>query len=129
MSDLEWKKDPSKLSMLKDGESAIVGEWKLHVDYMPPTSEFITEITLAALSEEQREEKLRRMEQSRSHPYLWRVDREDDGSNVQFTSLLGHAKTVGQAKRLAELAVEYAGMVSSALNADMEESVDWFGEK
>lgn len=128
MSDLEWKNDPAKLAMLKRGETAVVGEWILHIDYLEPSSDFLNEIMLRGLTGDERMARLGVMESERTHPYLWRVDRLRGESSMHFTGLSGRAKNDGQAKFLAATAVEYARLVYASLNLDEFEKVDWFGD-
>lgn len=117
--DWKWKDDPSPLKMLRDGESAVVGDWEIRVDRMTKFSPWLAELlpdpdgrrANQALGED-------------SHPFTWTVQRVTDGSPEAFTHMGGRAETREVAKQRALSATAFADEVYEAMGIDR---IRWFG--
>ena len=120
--DWKWKEDPSPLHMLKDGESAVVGDWEIRVDRMAKFDPTLA-VLAGLLSDNARA--VRRRLGEESHPFAWRVERVTDGAPEAFTHMGGRAETREVAKQRAVSAVAFADEVYEAMGIDQ---IRWFGE-
>lgn len=126
MENIEWKDDPSPLSMMHDGESAKVRSWELRVDRHVPWQGFDGIISnmrdgmtqkerdlldrLHGIGEDQSEiDRQKRMKEAdKTHPIRWKVNYVGDGSARHFTHMGGMAKDKAEGKKLAEKALTTA---------------------
>ena len=129
MNEPQWKNDPSKLRFaFAEGESAVIGIWKLRVDKLRPNElspivdSLVGDLTdkekvvLDRLSsDEERASRKRIRDEETSHSYYWSIRPARDGA-ATFESMGGSAGTADVAKRLALRAVEFADLTRSALS-------------
>lgn len=127
---LQWKDDPSPLSMLKDGESVSIGDWNLRVDRMENDSglDELAKQLRSNLTEKERQlldirqglgegtdgAKVQNRQEKDLYPFGWSIKYIGDGMPAPF-HMGGRAKSKDEAKKFAEHAIVSAMMVKSSL--------------